>query len=115
MWHPGPDVLTATGAVLGALAAALKGAERRLVETLDEHQAFDLAHALQISAPSLARRLAVWRLAAGGAVQRAGAGVWLDRAGYLAFRQRRRRRALFVLLALLATGVALLLAGVIKL
>lgn len=100
--------------MLGVLAAVLKGAERRLVEALHEQGAIDPAHPMQFPAPSLVRRFALWRLAGGGALHRASADVWLDPAGYLALRQRRRRRALFVLAAVLVIGVGLLLAGVVS-
>jgi hypothetical protein len=99
--------------VLAALAAVLLGTRRRVVGHLEQAGAFSAETAT--SPPRARFFLVAWwrtRLAHYGVVRRESGGrEWLDRAAWHEYRRVRRRRALVIVLPLLAILAGLMAFG----
>lgn len=90
-------------------------AEHRLARGLSRAGATTPGAAQPVSSTRAIDGRALERLAAAGAVRDAGGGrYWLDEAAYGAYRGERRRRALIAVAVVLAIGIVLALAGVIR-
>lgn len=87
-----------------AAAAAIKRAERRLVEHLRDAGAVNPSSASPIPDQNWIGRSVVRRMVKAGALREAGSGVYLDEAAYDAFRARRRRNTI------IAVGTAAVIA-----
>ncbi|MFO0906828.1 MAG: hypothetical protein U0835_00415 [Isosphaeraceae bacterium] len=91
-----------TGAVV---AAAARRAERRLVESLREAGAKDMASAAPIPDQNRMGRKVISRLSAAGALRSAGGGFYLDEVAYAAYRSRRARNTALILAPLAVVAI----------
>ena len=89
----------------GAVVAASRRAERRLVERFREAGAFDAASATPVPAQNWMGRKVVSRLSSAGAILEAGGGYYLDETTYAAYRSRRVRRTALIMAPLVVAAI----------